>query len=154
MAGQQRPASGPATRRTAIRQPSRRVAAATTERSESPAEAMKPANASLLRVQRSPSTQSAAGSKRKDRDYDLPTGEDTNIHVVVRCRGRNEREIRENSGVVVSTEGVKGKSVELSMGPNAVSNKTYHFDKVFSPAADQAIIFEDVVAPMLNEVFL
>lgn len=115
---------------------------------------MKPANASLLRVQRSPSTQSAAGSKRKDRDYDLPTGEDTNIHVVVRCRGRNEREIRENSGVVVSTEGVKGKSVELSMGPNAVSNKTYHFDKVFSPAADQAIIFEDVVAPMLNEVFL
>lgn len=38
------------------------------------------------------------------------------------------------------------------MGPNAISNKTYHFDKVFSPAADQAIIFEDVVAPILSEM--
>jgi kinesin family protein 11 len=108
--------------------------------------------ASLLRAQRSPSAQPAAGLKRKDREFDHDTGEDTNIHVVVRCRGRNDREIKENSGVVVSTEGVKGKTVELSMGPNALGNKTYHFDKVFSPAADQAIIYEDVVIPILNEV--
>ena len=63
-----------------------------------------------------------------------------------------KREVRENSGVVVSTSGVKAKTVELSMGPNAISNKTYHFDKVFSPAADQAIIFDDVVAPVLSEM--
>ena len=94
----------------------------------------------------------SVGTKRKERDFDLDEGEETNIHVVVRCRGRNEREVRENSGVVVSTNGVKGKNVELSMGPNAISNKTYHFDKVFSPAADQAIIFDDVVAPILSEV--
>lgn len=90
--------------------------------------------------------------KRKERDFEPTTREDTNIHVVVRCRGRNDREIKENSGVVVVTEGVKGKSVELSMGPNALSNKTYHFDKVFSPAADQATLYEDVVTPILNEV--
>jgi kinesin family member 11 len=93
-----------------------------------------------------------AGMKRKERDFDQDHGEETNINVVVRCRGRSEREVRENSGVVVSTTGVKGKNVELSMGPNAISNKTYHFDKVFSPAADQAIIFDDVVAPVLNEM--
>lgn len=91
-------------------------------------------------------------SKRKERDYDGDDGVETNIHVFVRCRGRNDREVRENSGVVVSTEGVKGKSVELSMGPNALSNKTYHFDKVFSPAADQAMIYEDAVTPLLDEV--
>lgn len=79
-------------------------------------------------------------------------GEETNIHVVVRCRGRNDREVRENSGVVVATEGARGKSVELSMGPNALSNKTYHFDKVFSPAADQSMIYDDVVSPILDEV--
>ena len=90
--------------------------------------------------------------KRKERDFDHESGEETNIHVVVRCRGRNEREVRENSGVVVSTEGVRGKSVELAMGPSALSNKTFHFDKVFAPAADQAMIFDDVVAPLLNEV--
>ena len=33
---------------------------------------------------------------------------------------------------VVSTDGVKGKAVGLSMGPSALSNKTYQFDKVFS----------------------
>jgi hypothetical protein len=79
-------------------------------------------------------------------------GEETNINVVVRCRGRNDREVRENSGVVVSTDGVKGKKVELSMGPSALSNKTYNFDKVFSPAADQGMLFDEVVAPIMDEV--
>lgn len=83
---------------------------------------------------------------------DTDGGEETNINVVVRCRGRNDREVRENSGVVVSTEGIKGKKVELSMGPSALSNKTYQFDKVFSPAADQGMVFDEVVAPILDEV--
>ncbi|WPG97489.1 kinesin-domain-containing protein [Acrodontium crateriforme] len=78
--------------------------------------------------------------------------QETNINVVVRCRGRNDREVRENSGVVVSTDGIKGKNVDLSMGPSALSNKTYNFDKVFSPAADQHMIFDEVVAPILDEV--
>jgi len=81
-----------------------------------------------------------------------PGGEETNINVVVRCRGRNDREVRENSGVVVQTNGVKGTQVELSMGPSAVSNKTYQFDKVFSSAADQNMVYDEVVAPILDEV--
>ena len=99
----------------------------------------------------SPTSGGAAGNKRKERDFE-GEGEETNIHVVVRCRGRNEREVKENSGVVVSTDGVKGKKVELSMGANALSNKTYHFDRVFSPAADQSMIYEEVVTPILDEV--
>lgn len=94
----------------------------------------------------------STGVKRKERDFEADHGEETNINVVVRCRGRSDREVRENSGVVVSTSGVRGKTVDLSMGPNAISNKTYQFDKVFSPAADQTIIFEDVVAPVLDEM--
>lgn len=85
-------------------------------------------------------------------DLPGPGSEETNINVVVRCRGRNDREVRENSGVVVATNGVKGSQVELSMGPSAVSNKTYQFDKVFSPAADQNMVYEEVVAPILDEV--
>lgn len=91
------------------------------------------------------------GTKRKERDFEHDE-EETNINVVVRCRGRNEREVRENSGVVLNTEGVNGKNLELSMGPSALSNKTYHFDKVFSAAADQAMVFDEVVTPMLDEV--
>ncbi|RFU32558.1 hypothetical protein B7463_g3800, partial [Scytalidium lignicola] len=92
------------------------------------------------------------GSKRREREFESDAGQETNINVVVRCRGRNEREVRENSGVVLSTSGVKGKSLELSMGPSALSNKTYHFDKVFSSAADQAMIYDDVVTPILDEM--
>jgi kinesin family protein 11 len=83
---------------------------------------------------------------------DIDGGEETNINVVVRCRGRSDREVKENSGVVVSTDGIKGKKVELSMGPSALSNKTYQFDKVFSPAADQGMVFDEVVSPILDEV--
>lgn len=38
------------------------------------------------------------------------------------------------------------------MGPNALSNKTYTFDRVFSQAADQSMIFDDVVKPILDDV--
>ncbi|KAK3693508.1 putative kinesin-related protein bimC [Podospora appendiculata] len=98
-------------------------------------------------------TSATAGAKRKEREFDpADDGEATNINVVVRCRGRNEREVRENSAVVVSTEGVKAQLVNLSMGPNALSNKTYNFDRVFSQAADQSMIFEDTVKPMMDEM--
>lgn len=101
-----------------------------------------------------PSMSSVAttGNKRKERDFEVDRIQETNINVVVRCRGRNEREVRENSAVVVSTEAVQGKAVELSLGPSALSNKTYNFDRVFSPAADQNMIYEDVVQPILEEV--
>jgi kinesin family member 11 len=93
------------------------------------------------------------GTKRKERDFDIEApGEETNINVVVRCRGRNDREVRENSAIVVSTDGAKGKHVELSMGPNALGNKTYNFDRVFSQAADQSMVYDDVVKPILEEV--
>ncbi|KAF2454328.1 P-loop containing nucleoside triphosphate hydrolase protein [Lineolata rhizophorae] len=101
---------------------------------------------------RSPASQSGAGLKRKERDFEHDASEETNINVVVRCRGRSDREVRENSGVVVSTDGIKGRTVDLAMGPSALSNKTYHFDKVFSPAADQTMIFDEVVTPILDEV--
>lgn len=100
------------------------------------------------------SSVATSGAKRKERDFDPGSGggEATNINVVVRCRGRNEREIRENSVVVVAADNVKGKQVELSLGPNSLSDKTYHFDRVFSPAADQSMVFDDVVKPILDEV--
>ena len=135
MVGAQRGSVPPPVRRSGLRQPTRRPALAASDRSHS---GSLKAPGSAARPQKSPVTDEISA--------------DTSIHVVVRCRGRNEREIQENSGVAVSAEGVKGKTVELSMGPNAVSNKTYGFDKVFSPAASQEIVYEDVVLPIVTEV--
>lgn len=54
---------------------------------------------------------------------------------------------------MVSTPGgLKGTEVELSMGPMALSNKTYTFDRAFGPEADQSQIYDNVVEPMLDEV--
>ena len=116
----------------------------------SPADSITSTATSLSRT-RSPLSQ-VSGIKRKANDLENDSLTETNINVVVRCRGRNSREVRENSGVVVSTNGIKGNAVELSMGPNAISNKTYQFDKVFSAAADQTMMFEEVVTPVLEEV--
>ena len=95
-----------------------------------------------------------AGTKRKERDFETDAcgDEETNINVVVRCRGRNQREVKENSAVVVATDGVKGQSIDLFMGANALSNKSYRFDRVFSQAADQSLVFDDTVKPILEEV--
>ncbi|KAJ5464434.1 Kinesin-like protein bimC [Penicillium daleae] len=141
-----------AARRTGLRQPTRRAGSAVPDRQASPAVFAKPAASSIARVQKANPDQPSTISKRKDREFEREINEDTSIHVVVRCRGRNEREIKDNCGVVLSTEGVSGKNLDLSMGPNALSNKTYAFDKVFSPAADQTIVYEGVVLPILNEM--
>ncbi|KAK3393839.1 putative kinesin-related protein bimC [Podospora didyma] len=144
--------------RSSIRPPTRTTTTATTRPGHSRhasiasridrAGAMSPAE-SVMSVA---TTATAAGSKRKEREFEADEGEATNINVVVRCRGRNDREVKENSHVVVKTDGVKGNQVELSMGPNALSNKTYSFDRVFSQAADQTMIFDDVVQPILDEM--
>ncbi|KAF7516259.1 hypothetical protein PCG10_002372 [Penicillium crustosum] len=156
MAGPPRPPSTlPTTRRSGLRQPVRRAGSAVPERhapSGVSTPSVRSSAMSAPRVTRSPEKSSAV-SKRKEKDFEREINEDTSIHVVVRCRGRSDREIKENNGVVLSTpEGVKGKTLDLSMGPNAVSNKTYAFDKVFSPAADQATVYEDVVVPVLDEM--
>lgn len=163
MAGVPRPAFGMLPRKHSMRPPVARPSTTRTQSSApilhgrsqsgiiSPANSVTSISTSASRS-RSPTLRQTGGTKRKERDFDHEGGEETNIHVVVRCRGRNDREVRENSGVVVTTDGVKGKSVELSMGPSALSNKTYHFDKVFSPAADQTMIYDDVVTPILDEV--
>ena len=101
----------------------------------------------------------APPSKRRHADFEEdqsmmidPKG--TNIQVVVRCRGRSDREVKENSPVVVTaTGGLRGKEITVSNGlVPPMSNKTYTFDRVFGPEADQAMIYDDVVAPFLEEV--
>ncbi|ODQ77727.1 hypothetical protein BABINDRAFT_163431 [Babjeviella inositovora NRRL Y-12698] len=81
----------------------------------------------------------------------VPKAEESNISVYVRCRSRNAREVREASGVVVSTMGHKGREVVLQTGPMAISNKTYTFDRVFGAESDQETVFDGIAANLLRE---
>ncbi|KAG6900878.1 hypothetical protein C0993_009996 [Termitomyces sp. T159_Od127] len=87
---------------------------------------------------------------------------ETNIQVVIRCRGRSEREIQDNSPIIVTSSGAKSKdvSIELSAPVSSLGLvtmppvRTYPFDLVFGPEADQAMIYHEVVSPMLEEVLM
>jgi kinesin family member 11 len=83
-----------------------------------------------------------------------------NIQVVIRCRRRSPREISENSPIIVSSAGAKSSEITIQTSTPTSSlgvvtlppTRTYPFDLVFGPEADQAIIYHDVVSPMLAEV--
>lgn len=71
--------------------------------------------------------------------------------MVVRCRGRNQQEISANSRVVVDTLQSK-RDVAVKIGPpDSNSFKTYTVDQVYGPDADQIMMFEQVVSPIVDE---
>jgi hypothetical protein len=67
-------------------------------------------------------------------------------------RPRNQKEIRENSPIIVSSNTSRPKELYLKTSASDATTKTYHFDKVFGPDSDQQQIYNDIVAPMLDEV--
>ncbi|KAG8815317.1 kinesin motor protein cin8, partial [Serendipita sp. 399] len=85
-----------------------------------------------------------------------------NIQVVVRCRGRSEREKSEGSANIITIDGpmvnevvIQTAAPKTELGVTTpAATKTYPFDRVFGPTADQAMIYQEVVKPMLDEVLL
>ena len=80
---------------------------------------------------------------------------DSNIHVYVRCRSRNKREIEEKSSVVISTLGPQGKEIILSNGSHqsySSSKKTYQFDQVFGAESDQETVFNATAKNYIKEM--
>lgn len=84
------------------------------------------------------------------KDRERESGDKTAICVTVRCRSRNKQEKDEDHAVILRTDGIKGKTLEMSTASSP--NRIYNFDRVFSSAADQRMVYEDTVYPMVNEV--
>ncbi|KAK6202951.1 P-loop containing nucleoside triphosphate hydrolase protein [Scheffersomyces amazonensis] len=91
----------------------------------------------------------------------------SNIQVVVRCRGRNEKEIAAKSAIVTelpndrysiidpyitinqTNQGVSGGS-----GHEFNNYKTFKVDQVYGSQADQNLMFEKVVTPLFNDFLM
>ncbi|KAI6108999.1 P-loop containing nucleoside triphosphate hydrolase protein [Pisolithus croceorrhizus] len=69
---------------------------------------------------------------------------ETNIQVVIRCRRRSEREIQENSPIIVSSNGPKSNEITIETSTPVSS----------LGVADQAMIYHEVVSPLLDEVIM
>ena len=86
--------------------------------------------------------------------------DETNIQVVIRCRRRSEREVQECSPIIVTADGARSQQITIeTAAPTSLlgvvtlpPTRTYPFDMVFGPEADQAMVYQDVVHPMLDEV--
>ncbi|THH16360.1 hypothetical protein EW146_g4276 [Bondarzewia mesenterica] len=85
---------------------------------------------------------------------------ESTIQVVIRCRRRSDREVQENSPIIISSTGARSQAITIETATPVSSlgmvtfppTRTYPFDAVFGPEADQAMIYQEVVSPMLNEV--
>lgn len=75
-------------------------------------------------------------------------------------RSRNAKEQAENSPLIVETGGPRSEEVTIETAlPQSnfgvytpAPTRTYPFDRVFGPEADQALVYHDIVAPILEEV--
>uniref|UniRef100_A0A060TGD8 Kinesin-like protein KIP1 n=1 Tax=Blastobotrys adeninivorans TaxID=409370 RepID=A0A060TGD8_BLAAD len=95
----------------------------------------------------SSSSTNSASSSSSSSDH-----KESHIQVFVRCRNRSDREVAENSAVVVSTSGgLNGKEVFVQ-GQNAYTNKQYTFDRAFGPESDQEMVYDSVAANTLVEM--
>jgi kinesin family protein 11 len=103
---------------------------------------------------------SASPSRQRFKKLAAAHDDESNIQVVIRCRRRSDREVQDGSSVIVTTSGPRGEDVTIETAPPSSilgvvtlpPTRTYPFDRVFGPEADQAMIYNDVVAPILEQV--
>lgn len=68
--------------------------------------------------------------------------------------------MQENSPIILSTQGARSEEITIETALptsnlgiyQAPPTRTYPFDRVFGPEADQSMIYDDVVQPLLDEV--
>ncbi|OMJ13732.1 Kinesin-like protein CIN8, partial [Smittium culicis] len=91
-------------------------------------------------IQNTPAGQRLANSSSND-------DKEINIQVVVRCRGLSEKEKKDKTPRVITVPMITGKDVIYKSGS---VNRTYTFDKVFGPDADQETVYQEVAMPILK----
>ncbi|XP_027366891.1 kinesin-like protein KIN-5B [Abrus precatorius] len=85
-------------------------------------------------------------SNRHDKD------KETNVQVLLRCRPLSDDEQRSNVPKVVSCNENKREVTVMQTLANKQVDRVFTFDKVFGPKAQQRSIYEQAIAPIVNEV--
>ncbi|CAB3979712.1 kinesin KIF11 [Paramuricea clavata] len=81
--------------------------------------------------------------------------QEKNIQVVLRCRPRNNQEIKDGSpSIIECLPNKKEVSVKHDIAEKSSITKTFGFDKVFDPKSTQLDLYRYVVCPLLEEVLL
>ncbi|KAI9085849.1 hypothetical protein K1719_032263 [Acacia pycnantha] len=83
---------------------------------------------------------------RQDKD------KETNVQVLLRCRPLSEDELRLNIPSMVSCSEYKREVTVTQTLANKHIDRVFAFDKVFGPKAQQRSIYDQAIAPIVNEV--
>uniref|UniRef100_M1AD89 Kinesin-like protein n=2 Tax=Solanum tuberosum TaxID=4113 RepID=M1AD89_SOLTU len=89
------------------------------------------------------------GAKEQKELYNKVLDLKGNIRVFCRCRPLNVEETAAGASMTIDFEAAKDG--ELTVKSNVTSKKTFKFDAIFSPQANQAEVFEDT-APLATSV--
>ncbi|KAG8649247.1 kinesin-like protein KIN-5B [Manihot esculenta] len=85
-------------------------------------------------------------NNRHDRDKEV------NVQVLLRCRPLSDEEQRTNVAKVISCNEHKREVTVLQSVANKQVDRVFTFDKVFGPKAQQRSIYDQAIAPIVNEV--
>ncbi|KAJ1035663.1 hypothetical protein NDA18_000440 [Ustilago nuda] len=117
-----------------------------------------------------PASRPASSASNNDADKKRSEAGESNIQVVVRVRGQAANAPKGSSPGILSTSGPRCQQIDVAIEPPPVSSssilasssslvqeswmrqKSYHFDHVFGPEADQGMVYQDVVGPILEQV--
>ncbi|CAI0471711.1 unnamed protein product [Linum tenue] len=92
------------------------------------------------------SRSSDLSSNRQDRDKEV------NVQVLLRCRPLSDEEQRANVPRVISCNEHRREVTVLQSVANKQVDRVFSFDKVFGPKAQQRSIYDQAIAPIVNEV--
>lgn len=113
---------------------------------------------------------SSASNNSNELDRKRSDAGESNIQVVVRVRGQAPNEPKRTAPGILTTSGPRCQQIDVAIEAPQVSSssaiastsnlvqesatrqKSYHFDQVFGPEADQGMVYQDVVGPILEEV--
>ncbi|CAL1386210.1 unnamed protein product [Linum trigynum] len=84
------------------------------------------------------------GAKERKELYNKVLELKGNIRVFCRCRPLNSEEVAAGASMAIDFE--SAKEGELTVFSNGIPRRTFKFDSVFSPQANQADVFEDTAA--------
>uniref|UniRef100_A0A5B7BVW2 Kinesin motor domain-containing protein n=1 Tax=Davidia involucrata TaxID=16924 RepID=A0A5B7BVW2_DAVIN len=85
-------------------------------------------------------------SNRQDRDREA------NVQVLLRCRPLSDDEQRSNVPKVITCNEHKREVTVMQSLANKQVDRVFTFDKVFGPKAQQRSIYDQAIAPIVNEV--
>eukprot|EP01018_Ginkgo_biloba_P020680 Gb_35173 [translate_table: standard] len=75
-----------------------------------------------------------------------------NVQVLLRCRPFNEDELRANAPQVISCNEQRREVTVFQSSATKQVDRTFTFDKVFGPKAQQRSIYDQAITPIVNEV--